>query len=296
MHTHDHITKTCTKCGENKPATADYFRARNGKLIARCRDCEVAYKRQRRREAGIPERRMTVYKDGLMMCVVCGEFYPPTSEFFQVNKSNANGLVSHCKKCRREYIRQYRQTPDQKERERNYRQRTDVKARKNASEATPQARTRQRAYRRTSPVFRRYYDSAKYKDLQSNYAHSDRGKLKARIKAHIRRGKAAELAEGFTPEDWEVALSYFKHRCAVCGRPDGLWHSLAQDHWIPVTSPNCPGTIAANIVPLCQGADGCNNSKSNKDPEEWLLIKFGKRKARNISERIQRYFQWLNQT
>jgi len=51
------------------------------------------------------------------------------------------------------------------------------------------------------------------------------------------------------------------------------------------------GTTADNIVPLCSGEDGCNNSKHNAMPEVWLVLKFGKRKARVILQRILEYFE-----
>src|SRR5260221_119478 len=68
-----------------------------------------------------------------------------------------------------------------------------------------------------------------------------------------------ELPNVFTSQDWRNALEYWGHRCAVCERPRGLWHTLSQDHWIPLSSPDCPGTDPTNILPLCCGTDGCNN-------------------------------------
>jgi len=44
------------------------------------------------------------------------------------------------------------------------------------------------------------------------------------------------------------------------------------------------------MIPLCHGLGGCNNSKSDKDPEPWLTKRFGKRKAAVILKRIHAYF------
>lgn len=52
----------------------------------------------------------------------------------------------------------------------------------------------------------------------------------------------------------------------------------------------CPGTIPGNMVPLCHGMFGCNNSKADKDPEIWLIKRYGKRKATIILKRINVYF------
>jgi ribosomal protein S27AE len=112
------------------------------------------------------------------------------------------------------------------------------------------------------------------------------------IRPYIARKKG--LPNRFTSRDWDIALDYWGHKCAVCGRPRGLWHTLAQDHWIPLTHPDCPGTLPTNILPLCHGTDGCNNSKGKKHPVEWLEEKLGKRRARRKLEEIRLYFDWVH--
>jgi hypothetical protein len=114
------------------------------------------------------------------------------------------------------------------------------------------------------------------------------------INQRHRYSKKCHLPSAFTDDDWQYCLSYFNHCCAICERPQGLWHYLAMDHWIPLSSLECPGTVPINIVPLCQGVDGCNNHKSSSDPVEWINKRFGKRKAKIIILRIQTYFDSLN--
>ncbi len=114
----------------------------------------------------------------------------------------------------------------------------------------------------------------------------------------IRRERKRKLVKDFTPSDWQRALNYFNGCCAVCGRPlADLFgtRTASYDHWIPVVSPDCPGTIPTNIVPLCSGLDGCNQSKGSKIADEWLVEKFGKRKAAQILKRVNAYFYWINQ-
>ena len=103
------------------------------------------------------------------------------------------------------------------------------------------------------------------------------------------------LPNTFTREDWQRALEYWDYRCAVCNRPRGLWHTLTADHWIPLNSPDCPGTIPTNLIPLCHGQDGCNNSKSGRLPDVWLDKKLGKRKAAEKRAEIEAYFAWAAQ-
>src|SRR5260221_10168955 len=100
---------------------------------------------------------------------------------------------------------------------------------------------------------------------------------RAELSAYLTRKR--ELPNTFTNKDWQRALEYWDHRCAVCERPRGLWHTLAQDHWIPLTNKECPGTTPTNMLPLCHGTDGCNNSKGKRRPETWLYQKLGKRRA-----------------
>ncbi len=102
-----------------------------------------------------------------------------------------------------------------------------------------------------------------------------------------------ELPNTLTSKDWHQALDYWGHKCAVCGRPRGLWHTLSQDHWIPLTSAQCPGTDATNILPLCYGTDGCNNSKGKQLPDVWLRKKLGKRRAERKMAEINAYFEWV---
>jgi hypothetical protein len=66
---------------------------------------------------------------------------------------------------------------------------------------------------------------------------------------------------------------------------------------IPLTDPrpDNPGTVPTNIVPLCHGVDGCNLSKSNGDPIEWLTSRYVPRKAKQILARIQAYFDSLKE-
>lgn len=119
---------------------------------------------------------------------------------------------------------------------------------------------------------------------------------KAYVSWQRRRARKHSLPDCFTLADWQRALEYFNGCCAVCGRQlNDLFgeHTAAMDHWIPLSSPDCPGTVPTNIVPLCHGVGGCNNSKSNSEPVKWLEWKHGKRKARQIERRINEYFKSL---
>lgn len=107
------------------------------------------------------------------------------------------------------------------------------------------------------------------------------------------RARKRRLPNTFTAQDRRRALDYWHGRCAVCGRPPGLWHTIATDHWIPLSSAACPGTVRTNMVPLCHGTDGCNNQKYAKMPEVWLHEKLGKHRAKRKLEEIEYFFRWM---
>ena len=69
-----------------------------------------------------------------------------------------------------------------------------------------------------------------------------------------------------------------ENKCAYCGST-GV---LAQDHFIPISNPDCPGTIPGNIVPACTK---CNSSKCGNHPDRWCTPA--------AVESIKRYFASL---
>lgn len=141
-------------------------------------------------------------------------------------------------------------------------------------------RTQQSAYRAAN----RERINASIRKLRASRPHVYRSII-ARYRARKRN-----LPDTFTPTDRAFMLQYWQHACALCGNEEGFWHTLADDHWIPLSSPNCPGTIATNMLPLCHGRSGCNNSKNGDEPEKWLLSRFGPQQTRRILKAIEAYF------
>jgi 5-methylcytosine-specific restriction endonuclease McrA len=105
------------------------------------------------------------------------------------------------------------------------------------------------------------------------------------------------LPYSFSFDDEARALDYFHGYCAVCGKPlRDLFGEIEPhlDHWIALSDPRLdnPGTVPTNMVPLC---NKCNLSKHNADPVKWLNGKFGPRKAKQIQQRVEAYFQWVRE-
>jgi hypothetical protein len=86
----------------------------------------------------------------------------------------------------------------------------------------------------------------------------------------------------------EQAFAAWGFACTVCSRAAAPGRLLALDHWIPLTRGGPP--VATNRLPLCHGIDGCNNSKADKDPWQWLTEKLGPNAAAEKLEAINVYF------
>jgi hypothetical protein len=220
-------------------------------------------------------------------CRQCGDIFPATLEYFYAKKSGRYGLTGRCRHClclkTREWVKN---NPERKkQQDKDYAAKHPermAETKRRWVENNPEKKLKaSRDYRKRNPG-QNTPTATKWRLLNPDNTRA----IKLR-----RRAKERSLPNQFTAQDWQIALNHFDGRCAVCGRPAGLWHTLAADHWTPITADNCPGTVPGNIIPLCQGQDGCNNSKSNREPIEWLISRVGKQKAQAILERINRYFE-----
>lgn len=235
-------------------------------------------------------------------CNKCGEIFQNTLEYFRVGGPGKVGAT--CRKCHAATKKAWRKNnPDKvaaekKRSHERHRETDNARVMRWVDANRDRKHEQDRQYRLDHLEERRAYELQWQRDNPE--------KVRARVRTyerrnpHIRavihqnrRARENALPATLTHQDWKRALEYFEYRCAVCGRPNGLWHKLAQDHWIPVSDVNCPGTVPANIIPLCHGDGGCNNSKSNTDPLEWLTRRFGEAKAKKVYRRIQDYFEWL---
>jgi len=192
-----------------------------------------------------------------------------------------------CTRCKQ----QYPATLDKRGQSRDYYLR-------NREAVTARAGEYRRRHLQKSRLYSRRYEQ-KIRQIKPEQIRTKHRRFKAahpsanRIYDQRREARKRALPDSFTAEDWRRCLEYFNNCCAVCGRSQGLWHTISADHWTPLSASNCPGTVPSNIVPLCSGQNGCNNSKNKQKPETWLLRKFGELKAQEIINRINQYFQTL---
>ena len=97
VNTNPNVTKICTTCGREFPATLEYFhKSKTGKygLLAECKFC-VAEKRFEEDDDYPVNTNPNITK----VCSVCGEEFPATVEYFYKSKTGKLGLRGECKEC-----------------------------------------------------------------------------------------------------------------------------------------------------------------------------------------------------
>lgn len=230
----------------------------------------------------------------LKRCSKCKE-WKSRQEFHQ-HKGRKDGLAAWCKTCNCQNTSRYQKENRAIVAERQRQWRKNHPNYRRERYALDRNRELKRAARyRFEKRDRVLKAQAKWRDthLDARRAYSVNHKMQGYLATLRRRARIRKLPDTMTQRDIEKCLAYFGHRCATCDRPQGFWHTLAMDHWIPLSSPECPGTVPQNMIPLCHGIGGCNNAKHDKDPREWLVVTFGKRKATKIEKQIRAYFDSL---
>lgn len=245
--------KRCSRCHEWRDYSEFYYYiGTKDKRSYQCKRC-TSERRNPKRPYGTVVIEPRLRSDGFIRCTKCKEYLPVDA--FHKNKNDKNGVSHKCKLC----VKQYHH---------------DNSDHINA--------VTQDWQRKNPEKVRKYVNDY---NKRTGHKHS-------KIGIEKRKGYLETSIVDLTLEQWEYALNYFHGCCAVCGRQlkDLLGtHTAAQDHWQPLSKGG--NTTALNILPLCHGVGGCNNKKSNKLPEEWLITEFGKRKAKVILKRIQAYFE-----
>lgn len=285
--------KPCSKCGVAFPHTGEFFhKDKNTKsgLRSDCKECHRASKRhyrntnlekcrarENRYDANNRDKRRRYNRIYYAINIERLHLYDKS----EPRRTRRNETNRAWRKANPAQVKIYRQ----RDQERN---RVAINARaKRWREANPdKERIRQR----------NTYLRNRDKILERTRKYLQDHPEKQRVHAQRRRTRSLQLPHSFTAIQWLRALAYFDNCCAVCGRPLEADIVLAQDHWIPVSyaSNDNPGYVVTNIVPLCHGMNGCNNSKSDKLPHIWLVQIYGEEHAAEILARIQAYFVWAS--
>lgn len=223
------LTKICTKCNIEKPATNEYFaKKKSGKygLNSYCKECKNEY----------------------------------NSKYYTKNKET----ILEQKK---EYHIQNRDRRLEYNKQHHWENRDRIlKRMRNYNNETKEERSEyNKKYYRANKEKRLKYSKQYYEDnavqisKQKKQYYEDNPDI-AKLNAIIRRHKKKGLPCSLTLEQWERIKKDFNNKCCYCGEAT----DLEQEHFIALTKGG--EYTHNNIIPACRK---CNGSKYNKDFFEW---------------------------
>lgn len=280
--------KLCRKCGVFHPETEQYFYASKGALTSPCKNCRATSERQKYEETREQHNKRS-------------------REYYAENKARISDVNRRYRESHKDEIKEYHSQYYQENRETHA-----LRMRAYYEENKERLSEQTKQYRETRKEWFSEYGKQYRANNRSRISLSKKAWVKrnpARVRAisqrfylihgrnnvyeQRRRAKKKGLPSTFTPQEWQACLVYFNHTCAVCGNQlRDLFGNVKphQDHWIPLASELCTGTVATNMVCLC---NSCNHQKSFRLPHVWLEEKYGNRKAKEIIKRVQAYFDSL---
>jgi 5-methylcytosine-specific restriction endonuclease McrA len=213
------------------------------------------------------------------ICTLCGNPYPPTTEFFFKQKNGKYGLSSRCKKCHTKitsvnqrknrmryngYSQKHVDTHRDVINARNCKRRREHPEKVRATdrryrEAHPDKvkevqRTSKRKLRQEQPERVRAYDR--------EYSKRPNARLTDKVNGHAKRARKRAAEGNHTAAQELEQLKRQKGRCYYCGSMVG--DDWQPDHVIPLSRGG--SNDISNIVITCRK---CNNKKLNKLPHEW---------------------------
>lgn len=215
-------------------------------------------------------------------CTNCGESKLATTDNFNKAKRGIFGLTGCCKTCRSEKQRIANAANPEKNRERAREWARKNPERNRAKAAAWAKENPERMLEHSRAYYRKHRERANAATRRWRLAHPEQ----SMNHVYRRLARKNQVPQTLTTKQWEACLSYFNGCCTYCGAQQSFWHVIEKEHYIPLTKSG--GYTADNIIPACRE---CNSSKGNRDAADWLPWKFGKHKARKITERIEVYFQ-----
>ena len=267
-------TKICTKCGEEKPVTEEYFNKSNKYIDGYtyyCKVCISGYKKQyyQKNKDKLKSKTKTYEKNNKAKIAEYKRIYR------QKNKSKLLKYFEQYRKENIKYISKYKKQWAEKNKDRLL-----IKYKQNYIENREVVIERSKEYSRNNMGKRIKYSKKYYENNKEK--HADRvkrytliniekiterrrqwkknNKDKVNISTQRRYAKKHGLSYDFDIIAWESCKKHFGYNCCYCGKPG----KLTQEHFIPL-SKDGEYTIN-NIVPACKS---CNSKKHNKDFFKW---------------------------
>ena len=234
--------KRCTKCGENKPNTNEYFAFQiksKGTLKDSCKVCDKKYRENNKdkikeymKEYGKNNKdSLTEYRK---------KYYENNKEYMKEYMKN---YYENTKDKRKEYMKEYGK---------NYYENNKDKRKEYMKEYRENTKDKRKEY------MKEYREANK--DKIKEYRKNNRDKLLE----YTHKRRALKLGNGgsYTKSQWLDTLEYFDYKCAYTG--ECIKHGCHVEHIVPVSKGGT--SYIWNLVPSTESA---NLSKGNKTMEEW---------------------------
>jgi hypothetical protein len=268
--------RQCTLCQQWFPLTGEFWHRKGNGFATRCKSCRCAIYR-----GDLVPINPFAAPEGYRRCTMCHEVKLATREYFYGDSRALDGLQPTCKACWRVKDRRYLEAHKESVRQRQHQyyliHRDHVLKQVRTYCQNNQLVIRQRNLER----YYKNHEAAKAR--HRNWKKSNPHMVK--ISNQRREARKRGLPDTFTESEYHRMMAYWNRGCAVTGETN----NLQIDHWIPLKSDICPGTVATNLIPL---TGRLNMSKRDSDPKQWLIKVFGVEAADVIEQRIQQYFEW----
>jgi len=248
-------TKICNKCGNELPATIEFFfKLKKGAygLAGSCKECFMKMRKAKKYGNGI-------YK----CCKVCGETLEIKANFY-LDKNSLDGYAIRCKRCTKHKY----DNLDKGKSKKNKSKKADKSEKVKEPKQNKKPLSAEELKEKNKQTNFDYYWKNKEEIIkrrkirkENGYKYSSEKEKKSKVvRNQKRRANLKNLPSSFTLEQWEYCKAQFDYKCCYCCEEA----PLQQEHFIPVSKMG--PFIASNILPSC---GSCNIKKQDKDFFEW---------------------------
>jgi hypothetical protein len=243
--------KVCTKCGNEYPATYEYFHkdsSTKDTLYPSCKACM--------------NKTPISQKEGFKICIRCLQELPKSREYFSKNRSSSDGYLGYCKVCQgRSFEPKQKYLPISPKEGYKICSTCGTALLLNEDNFNISKQSKD-GFTNVCKACRKVRLQANKEEINQKYRlYRKKNKVAFNIRKQRRNTAKKNLIADFSIEDWNNCLEHFNYSCAYCGEKSD---SLQQEHFIPVAMNG--NYTRNNILPACHR---CNTSKRDRNFFKW---------------------------
>lgn len=224
-------------------------------------------------------------------CCYCKQWFPATTQYFNIDNRLSSGLVGRCKECKKiigglpvaregfkictQCGRELVLSEDYFHRSKNHptgfhsecKECRGIKFTPDRLKSTKEGHKICTSCGKEKPFDAFNKHAIGYlglrstcKECRSEERQTEKVKAQKNVSNQKRRSLKNSAITNYTTQDWEDCLTYFNNECVYCGSTE----QLTKDHIIPVSKGG--GFVPSNIACACIS---CNISKGNRDVFAW---------------------------